>query len=190
MMPFLALLKAPSVLIGLAAFLAGAGGATWTTLKIKNGEIAELRLGWAAEKAKQEAASAEILRASVESARAKERSFNAFKDEQEKKDAKEQHYIHGLRLAHGRLLDAHGGLYDRNGRPTGKSRADGGGGDPGAGGSGDAPAPGCVLSRQVSDDLLDLARDADLVLATARACQADAVKVREIFSKTARRAAP
>jgi hypothetical protein len=182
-MPFLALLKAPGVIIGILAFLAGASAATWTTLKIKNGEIAALKLGYEREVARQEAEANRLIQENQTALLAKEREYSAYKDEVEKKDAEDQSRIHGMAIANGRLIAAAGGLFDRNGRPTGQGGSAGVPGDSAAAASGDAPGSGCQLSEQASLDLLALAVDADLVGATTRACQADAVNVRATYNK-------
>lgn len=127
------------------------------------------------EKQKQEAQV--LLLAGKDTVIAKEREFNAFKDKVEKDDADKNARINGLRIVNGRLVDAAGGLFDRNGRPSGKG---GGDGMPGtataAGGTAGGPA-GCKLSDAVTRDLLDLARDADAAAVYAETGHAYAIGI-------------
>lgn len=79
----------------------------------------------------------------------------------EQKDNEQQDYIHGLRIANGRLITAAGGLFDRNGRPTGR----GGGNAPGAAAGAElvvvGGATGCRLSDELSEFLQSRFEDAD-----------------------------
>ena len=124
---------------------------------------------------KQRAEAEKLLLASKDAVIAKEREFSAFKDQVEKDNVQKKAYVDGLRLANGRLVAAAGGLFDRNGRPSGKGGGDGVSVDSGpAGGAASGPA-GCKLSDAVTRDLLDLARDADAAAIYAQTGHAYAV---------------
>ena len=152
----------PTSWLVVGAVVTAAISSAWITAKVKNGEIATLKLGWQRQVADQERQANAMLLEAKEAAAAAERRNATQTAAWEKIDNERTDYINGLRLANGRLVAAHGGLYDRNGRPVGTG---GGGGVPDAAGAATgAPGQtaGCVLSEAVSRDLLDLARDADL----------------------------
>lgn len=127
--------------------------------------------------AKQRDEANAMLLASKDAALTKEREYNALKDKVEKENVEANTRINGLRIANGRLVAAAGGLFDRNGRPRGPSGGDGSSADSPAPGVSAGPAAGCSLSQQITDDLLDLARDADAVLNVARTCRAWALGI-------------
>lgn len=106
-----------------------------------------------------------------------------FKTEVEAENAERERKIAGLRIANGRLVSALGGLWDKNGRPRPQGGGDGPGPGAGAVEGRDATGLGCTLSGTVTDDLLDLARDADLDRSTALACQADLVGITRILNQ-------
>lgn len=105
---------------------------------------------------------------------AKEREYAALKDQIEKDRANADAAIEAAFADNRKLLTDNQRL-----RVKGTCRPDRPSENPAAAGSGDAPTPGgtCELSTQTSLDLLNFARDADRVTATARACQAYAVGV-------------
>lgn len=167
----------------LAIVLAFVGSNTISYTRGHHNGTEKERAAWMTEQAKLDKLAADVLLDEQKKRAAAERALAAHKAEVEKQNAERDAYVHGLRLAHGRLLDAHGGLYDKNGRPV--PQGDKAGSDRGAGavGGGDAAGLGCVLSRKTSDDLLDLARDADLDRNTAISCQADLAGTTAILNK-------
>ncbi len=171
----------PWIIIGvLIAFALAVSGAY---LKGHSNGVEGERAAWKIEQAALDKKAGETLLAEKDKTADAERALAEHKASLEKDRAEKDAYIHGLRLAHGRLLDAHGGLYDKNGRPSQKSGGDGPGPRTGAVGGGDAPGVGCVLSGQTSVDLLDLARDAELDRQTALSCQADLTGTTAILNK-------
>lgn len=167
----------PSWIALLVVAAVSAAGATYVTREIYLGDIAEIRLAHKTALSKQEAEANAIILASKDAVIAKERELNIFKDGVEKQHAEDQARIGGLRIANGRLVDAAGGLFDKNGRPS--DRPSGGDGLPGtapAAGSTTVSAAGCKLSDTVTADLLDLTRDADLAAIYAQAGHAWAMR--------------
>lgn len=138
------------------------------------------RAAWVIEQAKSEKVFNQTILDEKNKAIAAERALFALQQKMEAEANEREAKIAGLRIANGRLLTAHGGLYDKNGRSTG-----GGGGQAGSPATfsgGPAAGVGCVLSGKVSVDLLDLARDADLDRSTALACQAELTGVTTILN--------
>ena len=76
--------------------------------------------------------------------------------------------IHGLRIANGRLVAAHGGLYDRNGRQVGGRGGDAPGASPGATVEAAGDAAGCRLSDELSEFFQSEAERADSAAAYAQ----------------------
>lgn len=141
------------------------------------------RKAWQVEQAALDRKAGEIILAEKDRAIAAERELNEFKRKVEADSAERERKINGLRIANGRLVAAAGGLFDKNGRPRAQSGQDGSGQGTGAIGSGNAPGLGCTLSGTVTDDLLNLARDADLDRNTALACQADLAGITRILNQ-------
>jgi len=96
----------------------------------------------------------------------------------ETKDNEAEKRINGLRIANGRLVAAHGGLYDRNGRQVGGRGGDAPGATPGTAGEAAGTAAGCTLSTGTSEHLLDLAAAADSAAAYAQLGHDYAVSVK------------
>lgn len=106
---------------------------------------------------------------------AKEREYQTLKDKVEADALEAQKRIDGLRIANGRLVAAHGGLFDKNGKPVPASQLPA---NSNTAGSTDTTASGCRLSDKVADDLLSLAYDADRAATYANACRAWVLSVR------------
>lgn len=169
----------PWVILALVVLLAGVG---WKSYDF----------GVDVEAGRQIAANAKALKAAhdqrdkaIEAGRKMTAGLMALNKKTEDQYVAETAKTNGLRLANGRLVAAHGGLYDKNGRATGRSPA-APGPDP-ADAGGDRPAAtGCALSDAVTVDLLDFARDADAVVDIARACKAYAVELRGLLENSCR----
>jgi hypothetical protein len=182
----LTLLLNPRVLLiaGLVvAFIAN--GFYWN----HRGRAAERR-AWQVEQAALDKLAGEALLAEKGKVIAKERELAAYKHVVETESAERERKIAGLRIANGRLVSAAGGLWDKNGRPRAQGGDAGAGEGAGAVSGGDAAGVGCALSQQVTDDLLDLARDADLDRSTALACQADLAGTTAILNQLVKDRAP
>lgn len=100
---------------------------------------------------------------------AAERKYNELKDKVEKDNVETVARINGLRIANGRLVAAHGGLYDRNGRPSGANPMPG---NPGSTGQPASGSTGCKLSRELEEFLLSESYRADLAATYAKSCHA------------------
>jgi hypothetical protein len=143
------------------------GALTGTYLKGHSNGEASKQAEWDASTLKIERDAREAKDKADAEARAKEKAMADAKDRVQKEldDANKQNF--GLRIANGRLVAAHGGLYDKNGKPVPGGEVRGNTSPtPGP----DGPTPGCRLSEQVTQGLLDLALDADRVAAYADAC--------------------
>jgi hypothetical protein len=123
---------------------------------------------WDAARAAADSRAALARAASLEAARAQETEWNTIKSTLETQAHEREKYITGLRIANGRFLANTGGLLDKNGKPVG---GNGVSCTPVTPGSSPGPATGCQLSREVSENLLELAYDADRVLNVAKTCQ-------------------
>lgn len=141
---------------------------------------------WKAATLEQERKTQALLNAALEAARDKERALMELNTKTEKSNAEHLARINGLRIANGRLITAAGGLFDRNGRPRHPDTGAAAPAPPGSAGSGPT---GCELSKQTSDDLSDLAYDADLAAVYAHTCKAHVVELHALI-KDACRAAP
>ena len=163
----------PWVILGVFLAIAAAGASGY--IKGHSDGVDKTTLAYEQALEKQRAEAQAIILANKNAVIAKEREFNAFKDQVEKDNVEKNARINGLRLANGRLVDAAGGLFDRNGRPRGAGGGDGLPGDPAPAGGPAGPAAGCKISDAVARDLLDLARDADLAAVYAQTGHAYAV---------------
>lgn len=149
-----------------------------------HGHVAE-RDAWKIEQADLDKKAGEKLLAEQQKTLESERKYQAFKDAQEKAHAEKNRYIDGMRIANGRLVAAAGGLFDKNGRPRPQGGSAGTAEAAGATGGGPGAIAGCALSQSVTDDLLDLARDADKVVNTARTCQAYVIGITDLVNAPA-----
>jgi len=158
----------------LALVLAFGGATTGAYLKGHSNGTATNEAKWVEANAEADRKLAAAILKNKDDVIAAERAFNEFKDKVENEHAEKDAYINGMRIANGRLVTATGGLYDKNGRAVaGRGNTVPGAAE--AAGVGATAAAGCQLSGEITGDLLDFARDADLVLNTARACQAWAI---------------
>lgn len=175
-MPSLSLLN-PWVIIGLILLMAGvwvhgdhhgteSTDAKWMVLEAQRDQIAQhmINEGWAA-------------KAAVEG------QLDALKTKSEKDHAEKDRYISGMRIANGRLVAAHGGLYDKNGRTVAQGDRETGGGTQGSAGVAPDAAPGCVLSDRTSENLLDLTERADHTAEYAGRCQLYATGLHELLKQ-------
>jgi len=179
----MALLPNPWIIIGVGiAFLLAVTGAY---LKGHSNGAGKERAAQMELQAKLDKLAQDTILSEQRKTAAAERALAEHKAEVEKQNAERDKYVHGLRLANGRLVAAHGGLFDKNGRPRPQGGEAGSGGSAGAVGGSNAPGVGCTLSGQVTEHLLDLARDADLDRNTALACQADLAGTTAILRKLA-----
>jgi len=153
-------------------------GALALSLMVLNLKLSSARLEIAnmkAASAAADAAAAQAQAASLEAARNQEAKWNETKSNLEAQAHEQDQRIHGLRIANGRLLSATGGLFDRNGKPTG---GNGVSCAPVTAGQPAEPTAGCELSGAVSEALLDLALDADRAATYAQTCRAWVLEVR------------
>lgn len=170
----------PSWILWLVLFAAGAASGTYVTYEVYSGKIAKIELSYASAREKQNAEAAKMLIDSKNQRIAIEAEYAAFKDKVEGNYNEQTNRINGLRIANGRLVDAAGGLFDRNGRcrePSGGHGLS----DPTGSTAGAAPAPsGCQLSGSSVADLLDLARDADAAAVYAQTGHSYAVGLKAL----------
>ena len=123
---------------------------------------------WLAVENERKDASAKVLKTATDRYIVAEADNLALTRKMEAKSNDDEKRITGLRIANGRLVDAAGGLLDRNGRPAG-GRGDGAAtATASATGTAAADAPGCRLSDAVTGDLLDFASAADSAAAYAQ----------------------
>lgn len=125
--------------------------------------------------ARQRAVAGEMLAESEGARIAAERAFNQFKDQVELDNATQEAQIADAHAAYRKLLIGAGGLRDPNGTTGGACRGDKLSPNSGAASNDSASATGCRLSRETSEALLDLARDADRAAAYAQSCRQWAV---------------
>ena len=161
-------LPSPWIIVGFLLALIGA----YVTGNVQ-GHKAE-RASWAQAMVDQEREVARVTARAEKDRREAEQKYAKFKDEVEKQHADNLARINGLRIANGRLVAASGGLFDRNGRPSGQ---DGMPGSAAAPGGAATAAAGCRLSESVTGDLLDLARDADAAAVYAQTGHAYAIGI-------------
>ena len=182
-MPFLALLKAPTFILGIVAFLAGVGSATFLTRAVYTGKIAKIELRHAGvitkykdDLTKQADEATAILIASKDAALDKERALVAENSRMEAENATLLAKVNGTRLANGRLIDATCGLFDQNGRPvtSGPRSGDGMSGSAGPTFSAQGRPASCdipdkVLAavREFGHEVADLLLGADQAAVTA-----------------------
>lgn len=172
----------PWLILGVFLAIAGAGATGY--FKGRADGVDTTTIAYERSLEKQRAEAQELILASKDALRATEREFSAFKDKVEKENVEKDAYVNGLRLANGRLVAAAGGLFDRNGRPSGAGGGNGVPGATGAAGGPAGPAPGCRLSDEITRDLLDLARDADLAAVYAQTGHAYAVGIQDILGRS------
>lgn len=159
-------LPSPWLLLGFLVALIGAyWSGNWQGHKAERSE-------WLAAQVEQEKATQKLKDENAVAVRAAEARYAAFKDSVGRTNAESLTRINGLRIANGRLVAAAGGLYDRNGRPSGEVGVPG---NSPATGSPATAATGCRLSAETSERLLDLARDADAAAVYAQTGHAYAV---------------
>ena len=172
----------PWVILGVFLAIVGAGVAGYT--KGHSDGVHTTTIAYERSLEKQRAEAQDLLLKSKDALLAKERELNDFKDKVEKENAEKNAYVNGLRLANGRLVAAAGGLFDRNGRPSGQGGNNGVPGASGAAGGPAGPAPGCRISDEITRDLLDLARDADLAAVYAQTGHDYAVGIQRLLEQT------
>jgi hypothetical protein len=143
----------PWVIIGFLVMLAVTGFTAYT--KGHNSGVTETDAKWEkVELARKDIAQEKLTEATQRYITAEAKNTQQTQ-EWERKDNDRETYIHGLRIANGRLVAAAGGLFDRNGRSTGNSAGNAAGSAAGAAGEAAGAATGCRLSDGVTQDLLD-----------------------------------
>lgn len=170
----------PNIYVLLAVAFLCVTGSSLVTRQIYVGKIADVNLQHTKQLRDQETEANRILMESKDAARDQYVALQGKFNTMEGNYVQASDRINGLRLANGRLVAAAGGLYDRNGRATGgQGGSDRVPGDAGSAAGAAGAAAGCQLSGTITQDLLDLARDADLTLAVARLGQAYATAIKE-----------
>lgn len=108
----------------------------------------------------------------------------------EKKDNEREKYVDGMRIANGRLIAAAGGLFDRNGRPSGRRGGDQAGSPAGAVIDVIGGAAGCRLSDELQGFLSTRFADADRAAIKAQSGHDLAVEVKAFRERYAGGVAP
>ena len=178
----------PWIILGVVLAFVGSNAFT----AYKTNQIATERVDakwikeYAALEAKKNAVIAEATQRYIDS----EASNLAQTQDWEKTDNEREKYVQGLRIANGRLVAANGGLFDRNGRPTGKRSDDGVPAAPGAAGETVTTATGCRLSDGIAADILDLTARADAAAIDAKLGHEYAVEIEAFRAKHKAKIAP
>lgn len=166
----------PWIILAVVLAFVGSNGASYMAGR---GDGADAReLVWLEKEAKQKTETEGTIAALREIARKKEMALYALNLKTEKDHADALEKVNRMRIANGRLVAAHGGLFDKNGRAVA------GGGSGSAADSADAggaagSSTGCKLSDAASGNLLDLAYDADRAATYANTCRAHVVSLYE-----------
>lgn len=138
------------------------------TAKIYEGDIAALKLDYEHKADLADKKAAALLLAKTEEKAAVEHQLAELKDKVEAGYAERDAKIKGDGIALGRFLAATGGLFDKNGRPSGRpSSGNGVPGDPSGAGNPEAAATGCKLSSELTEFLRSEAARADEAANTA-----------------------
>lgn len=168
-----------AIFLGVAVISAIGGG--WAARVYYTREIANMQLAAERDKAAAVERAHKQRDAAIDAGRKMTDALMDLNKETEGKYADAMEEINDMYVVNGRFIAATGGLYDKNGRPTGRGSAAPAGTDPAGAGSAGGAAPGCTLSDAVTEDLRLFARDADGVVAVARSCKTYALGLRRII---------
>lgn len=149
----------PWIILGVVLAFIGVGTAGY--LKGHSNGVDTTTAAYEASLAKQRDEANAMLLANRDIIISRERELNAFNAKVETENADKQKYIDGLRVANGRLFAAAGGMYDKNGRPSGKGSGNAMPGDSPTPSSASGAAAGCRLSDELESFLSQRFKDAD-----------------------------
>jgi hypothetical protein len=164
----------PWIILAVFAVFVGSNAVSYTK-GFGNGEDAR-ELLWVQKEGEQRLKAEGTIAALREVARKKEMALYALNLKTEKDHADALEKVNRMRIANGRLIAAHGGLFDKNGRPVAGSGSGSAADSADASGSTGTSA-GCKLSDAASGNLLDLAFDADRAATYANTCKAHVVSL-------------
>lgn len=164
----------PWIILAVFAAFVGSNAVSYTK-GFGNGEDSR-ELLWVQKEDEQRLKTEGTIAALREIARKKEMALYALNLKTEKDHADALDKVNRMRIANGRLIAAHGGLFDKNGRPV-ASAGGGSAADSADAGGVAGGATGCRLSAELDGFLQSRFYDADRAATYANTCRAHVVSL-------------